>query len=60
MVKDEADIVAATRRADAGQVDHVLVADNGSTDGTAAILDASSRVRASSPTPRPVTASARR
>lgn len=39
MVKDEADIIASTVEQMAGQVDHVLVADNGSTDGTRDILE---------------------
>lgn len=34
MVKDEADIIAVTVAHMAAQVDHVIVADNGSTDGT--------------------------
>lgn len=38
MVKDEADIIAATVTNMAGQVDYVLVSDNGSTDGTLDIL----------------------
>lgn len=38
MVKDEADIIAATVGHMVGQVDHVIVADNGSTDGTRDIL----------------------
>lgn len=39
MVKDEADVIAATVGHMLGQVDHVIVADNGSTDGTRDILD---------------------
>lgn len=39
MCKDEADIVAVTVGHMARQVDHVLVADNGSTDGTREILE---------------------
>jgi glycosyltransferase involved in cell wall biosynthesis len=39
MVKDEADIIASTVGHMAGQVDMVIVADNGSTDGTRDILD---------------------
>lgn len=39
MVKDEADIIEATVRHMAGQVDRVIVADNMSTDGTRQILD---------------------
>jgi hypothetical protein len=38
MVKDEADVVASTVAHMLGQVDHVIVADNGSTDGTRDIL----------------------
>lgn len=38
MVKDEADIVASTVGHLLTQVDHVIVADNGSTDGTREIL----------------------
>lgn len=38
MVKDEADIIVATVCNMTRQVDHVLVADNGSTDGTLQIL----------------------
>lgn len=38
MVKDEADIIASTVGHMLGQVDHVIVADNGSTDGTRDIL----------------------
>lgn len=39
MVKDEADIIAFTVKRMLAQVDHVLVADNGSTDGTLEILE---------------------
>lgn len=39
MVKDEADVIGATIGRMLRQVDHVIVADNGSTDGTRAILD---------------------
>ena len=39
MVKDEADIIEATVRQMAEQVDHVLIADNGSTDGTRETLE---------------------
>lgn len=38
MVRDEADIIEATVRNIAAQVHHVIVADNGSTDGTRDIL----------------------
>ena len=38
MVKDEADIIASTVTNMLRQVDHVIVADNGSTDGTRDIL----------------------
>src|ERR1043165_5300170 len=38
MVKDEADIIAATLRHMKTQVDHLIVADNLSTDGTREIL----------------------
>lgn len=44
MVKDEADIIAATVTHMLTQVDWVLVADNGSTDGTGEILDSLSRM----------------
>jgi len=39
MVKDEADVIEHTVRHMLGQVDHVVVADNGSADGTRAILE---------------------
>lgn len=39
MVKDEADIVEGTIRHMAGEVDRLVVADNGSIDGTREILD---------------------
>lgn len=39
MVRDEVDIVAGTLRHMADEVDHLIVADNGSTDGTRDILD---------------------
>ncbi len=39
MVRDEADIIEQTVTRMLGQVDHVLVADNGSTDGTREILE---------------------
>lgn len=38
MVKDEADIIASTIEHLRHQVDHIIVADNGSTDGTLEIL----------------------
>lgn len=38
MIKDEADVVAGTLRHMADEVDHLLIADNGSTDGTREIL----------------------
>lgn len=39
MVRDEADIIASTIRVMLTHVDQVLIADNGSTDGTREILD---------------------
>lgn len=39
MVKDEADVIAGTLRHMADEVDHMVVADNGSADGTRAILN---------------------
>lgn len=39
VVRDEADIIETTLRHTATQVDHIIAADNGSTDGTRAILD---------------------
>jgi len=39
MVRDEADVIAGTLRHMAGEVDWLLVADNGSTDGTRDILE---------------------
>jgi glycosyltransferase involved in cell wall biosynthesis len=39
MVKDEADIIEGFVRHMVGHVDHMVVADNGSTDGTREILD---------------------
>lgn len=39
MVKDEADIIEGTLRHMASEVDRLIVADNGSTDGTREILD---------------------
>jgi len=38
-VKDEADVIAGTLRHTADEVDHLLVVDNGSTDGTSDILN---------------------
>ena len=38
MVRDEADVIAGTLRHLAGEVDHLIVADNGSVDGTREIL----------------------
>lgn len=38
MAKDEVDVIASTVAHMAGQVDHVIVADNGSTDGTRDVL----------------------
>jgi glycosyltransferase involved in cell wall biosynthesis len=38
MVRDELDIIEHTVRRLAGQVDHILIADNGSTDGTRDVL----------------------
>lgn len=43
MMRDEADIVEATLRHMAGQVDEIIVADNGSRDGTRDILSALER-----------------
>lgn len=43
MVKDEADVIEGCLRHMAGEVDWLLVADNGSTDGTREILDKLSR-----------------
>lgn len=39
MVKDEADVIEATMRQMLTQVDHILIADNMSSDGTRPILD---------------------
>jgi glycosyltransferase involved in cell wall biosynthesis len=39
MVKDEADVIEGTLRHLASEVDRIIVADNGSTDGTIEILD---------------------
>lgn len=39
MVRDEADVIEGTLRHMAGEVDWLIVADNGSTDGTRDILD---------------------
>lgn len=39
MVKDEADIIGSTVRHMAGQADHVIVADNQSSDGTRQVLE---------------------
>lgn len=43
MVKDEADVVVGVMRHMADEVDHILVADNNSTDGTRDMLDTLSR-----------------
>lgn len=39
MVKDEADIIEGSTRHMARELDHLIIADNGSTDGTREILD---------------------
>lgn len=39
MVRDEADVIEGVLRHMAAEVDHLLIADNGSTDGTRDILD---------------------
>lgn len=44
MVKDEADIIESTIHHMASEVDHLIVADNGSTDGTSDILRELARV----------------